>query len=180
MERRLTVQLIQTEDIPSAATLLSQAFYPNNGWLGWVSPILKLGIYQDLKMRCMAQSPHYACLVGVQVSGNAVREIVGTIEVAARPLSAWPLMGPSVPYISNLAVSKPFRRQGMGRKLLLACEPIVHQWGFGELYLHVQGENRSARGLYSSMGYKLYRQNVPPWEKLLGPSQQLLLRKQLP
>ncbi|NJM74625.1 MAG: GNAT family N-acetyltransferase [Acaryochloridaceae cyanobacterium RU_4_10] len=177
MDRRIVVRPIQVEDIPSVAALLSEAFYPKNSWLGWISPVLKLGIYQDLKMRCMARSPQYSCLVGISSSHRA--EIVGTIEVAARPLSAWSLMGVSVPYISNLAVSKSLRRQGLGKQLLAACEPIVRRWGFSELYLHVQGENRAARGLYSSMGYRLCRNEMPPWVKLLAPSQQLLLRKEL-
>jgi ribosomal protein S18 acetylase RimI-like enzyme len=177
MDRRIIVRPIQVEDIPSVAALLSEAFYPKNSWLGWISPVLKLGIYQDLKMRCMARSPQYTCLVGLLSSNKP--EIVGTIEVTARPLSAWSLMGVSVPYISNLAVVKSLRRQGLGKQLLAACEPIVHQWGFNELYLHVQGENRAARGLYSRMGYRLHHNEVPPWVKLLGPSQQLLLRKEL-
>jgi ribosomal protein S18 acetylase RimI-like enzyme len=177
MDRRIIVRPIQVEDIPSVAALLSEAFYPSNSWLGWISPVLKLGIYQDLKMRCLARSPRYACLVGMLSSKQG--EIAGTIEVSARPLTTWPLMGDAVPYISNLAVAKSLRRQGLGQQLLAACEPIVHCWGFSELYLHVKGENRAARGLYSGMGYRLQHSEIPPWVKLLGPSQQLLLRKEL-
>jgi ribosomal protein S18 acetylase RimI-like enzyme len=177
MDRRIVVRPIQVEDIPSVAALLSEAFYPRNSWLGWISPVLKLGIYQDLKMRCMARSPQYACLVGMLSSKQG--EIAGTIEISARSLTTWPLMGNPVPYISNLAVAKSLRRQGLGKQLLVACEPIVHRWGFSELYLHVKGENRAARGLYSSMGYRLQDSETPPWVKLLGPSQQLLLRKEL-
>jgi ribosomal protein S18 acetylase RimI-like enzyme len=179
MEQKIVVRSLQLEDIAAVAELLSDTFYARNAWLGWVAPVFKLGIYQDLKSRFFNQTPRHTCLVGVQVS-RGVPMIVGTVEVAIRPLVAWDTFGTSVPYISNLAVGRSYRRRGIGRQLLLACEPIVQHWQQNELYLHVKGENQAARGLYASLGYRHQREENPMWSWLLGQPQQLLLRKALP
>ena len=178
MEERIVVRRLQLDDITQVSALLSDAFYAEDGWLGWAAPLFKLGIYQDLKARAMAQTPHYTCLVGYRQS-LARTEIVGTVEISARPLSSWSLMAPSVAYVSNLAVAKPFRRQGAGQNLLLACDQVVRGWGYSELFLHVKAENRQARRLYTRIGYQLYRPESPLWTRLLAPPQELLLRKTL-
>jgi ribosomal protein S18 acetylase RimI-like enzyme len=178
MEKRIVVRRLQLDDITQVSVLLSDAFYSEDGWLGWAAPIFKLGIYQDLKTRTLSQSPHYACLVGFSESESKAT-IVGTVEISARPLSSWALMGPSVAYVSNLAVAKAFRRQGVGQYLLASCEQIVSSWGYREIYLHVKAENRLARRLYTRVGYQLYRPEVPMWARLLMPPQELLLRKPL-
>jgi ribosomal protein S18 acetylase RimI-like enzyme len=179
MKKQIIVRSIQLEDISAVAELLSEAFYSGHTWLGWAAPVLKLGIYQDLKSRYLGQTPQDACLVGVQVSGNDLPIIVGTVEVSVRPLLSWGTFGTSVPYISNLAVAQAFRRQGIGRELLLACEPIVKHWQYPDLYLHVKNENQAACGLYFSLGYQQQRDEIPVWSRLFGQSQQLLLCKQL-
>jgi ribosomal protein S18 acetylase RimI-like enzyme len=179
MKTQIIVRSIQLEDIASVAELLSEAFYAGHPWLGWAAPVLKLGIYQDLKSRYLSQTPQDTCLVAVQMSGLGLPVIVGTVEVSVRPLLSWGTFGTSVPYLSNLAVAQAFRRQGVGRELLLACEPIVKHWQYQELYLHVKGENQAACGLYSSVGYLQQRDELPVWTRLFGQSQQILLRKPL-
>jgi ribosomal protein S18 acetylase RimI-like enzyme len=104
--------------------------------------------------------------------------IVGTVEIAAKPL-LWSVLSAPVPYISNLAVAQSFRRRGVGRQLLLACEQVVQTWGRHEIYLHVRGENQAAQRLYTSVGYHLHRAEIPVLARLLGHPQQLLLRKPL-
>ena len=178
MEKQLVVRSIQLEDIAPVAELLSEAFYAGHSWLGWAAPVFKLGIYQDLKSRYLNQSPKHTCLVGIYRSNRGVPIIVGTIEVAVRPLISWDAFGPAVPYISNLAVARSCRRQGVGRELLVACEPIVQHWQYDELFLHVKGDNQAAKGLYTRVGYQQQRDDSP-WSWLLGQPKQLLLRKQL-
>jgi ribosomal protein S18 acetylase RimI-like enzyme len=178
-KQQIVVRSLQLEDIVPVAELLSEAFYAGHGWLGWAAPVFKMGIYQDLKSRYLNQSSQDACLVGVQISNRGLPIIVGTVEVAVRPLISWDAFRSAVPYISNLAVAPSCRRQGVGRELLLACEPIVQRWHHKELYLHVKGENRAARGLYASIGYQEQREENPVWSWLLGQPQQLLLRKGL-
>jgi ribosomal protein S18 acetylase RimI-like enzyme len=179
MEKRIIVRRLQVDDVSRVATLLSDAFYSNDGWLGWASPFFKLGIYQDLKTRAIAQTPRYTCLVGFQTTHQGETTIVGTVEISARPLTSWSLIGKSVPYVSNLAVAKSFRHQGIGQHLLLACEQVVQTWGFSEIYLHVKQDNRAARRLYQRVGYQSSSVDIPLWAKLLGPPQELLLCKSL-
>jgi ribosomal protein S18 acetylase RimI-like enzyme len=179
MEKRVVVRRLQVDDVSQVATLLSDAFYSNDGWLGWASPLFKLGIYQDLKTRALAQTPRYTCLVGFQTVNRGEPVIVGTVEISVRPLTSWSLVGKSLPYVSNLAVAEAFRRQGVGQHLLLACEQVVQTWGFSEIYLHVKPENGSARRLYQRVGYRSSSPNIPLWAKLLGPPQEILLRKSL-
>jgi ribosomal protein S18 acetylase RimI-like enzyme len=176
---KVLVRPIQVEDVSSVATLLSDAFYTQR-WLGWASPFMRLGLYQDLRGRCLAPPPQYVCLVGLGLKENNPSQttIIGTVEVAVKPL-LWSMASTPVPYVSNLAVAQAFRRQGVGRKLLLACEQIVQGWGNQEIFLHVKGENQSARRLYRSLSYRLHRTEVPILARLLGHPQQLLLRKVL-
>jgi ribosomal protein S18 acetylase RimI-like enzyme len=178
MEKQIVVRSLQLEDIAPVAELLSEAFYAGHPWLGWAAPLFKLGIYQDLHSRYINQPPRHTCLVGLQLSDRGVPTLAGTVEISVRPLVAWDTFGTSVPYISNLAVARPFRRKGVGRQLLLACEPIVQHWQHDELFLHVKGENQAAKGLYASVGYQ-QQQDQNPWSWLLGQPKQLLLRKQL-
>jgi ribosomal protein S18 acetylase RimI-like enzyme len=177
MEKQIVVRSIQLEDIAPVAELLSEAFYAGHPWLGWVAPVFKLGIYQDLKSRYLNQQPKHTCLVAIYRSNQGIPIIVGTVEVAVRPLIAWDTFGPAVPYISNLAVARSSRRQGVGRELLLACEPIVQHWQYDELFLHVKGDNQAAKGLYARVGYQQQRDDSP-WSWLLGQPTQQLLRKQ--
>jgi ribosomal protein S18 acetylase RimI-like enzyme len=179
MEKRIIVRRLQVDDVARVSTLLADAFYSDDGWLGWASPLFKLGLYQDLKTRALAQAPRYACLVGFQTVRQGEVVIVGTVEISARPLLSWSLMGQSVPYVSNLAVAKSFRRQGIGQHLLLACEQVARTWGFKEIYLHVKAENRTARSLYHRVGYQRYSMDLPLWVKWLGSPQELLLHKAL-
>lgn len=179
MEKRIVVRRLQIDDVARVATLLSDSFYANDSWLGWAVPIFRMGIYQDLKTRALTQTPRHTCLVGFQSSAQGETTLVGTVELTAKPLTAWSLLDPTVPYVSNLAVAKAFRRQGVGQHLLLACEQVANTWGFNEIYLHVQEENRSARRLYKRVGYHPYHNDVPIWARLLGSPQELLLRKPL-
>ncbi|WP_404790216.1 GNAT family N-acetyltransferase [Altericista sp. CCNU0014] len=179
MEKQIVVRTLQLEDIPSVAELLSEAFYGGHGWTGWAAPILKLGIYQDLKSRYLSQPSQHICLVGIQVSQRELPIVAGTVELAVRPLLAWGTFNASVPYISNLAVARSFRRRGIGRQLLLACEPIAQHWQHDTLYLHVKKDNQVARGLYFNLGYRRQQDEIPVWARLFGQSQQLLMSKSL-
>ena len=57
-------------------------------------------------------------------------------------------------YLCNIAVDPKFRRQGMARKMLAACEALAAARGFGKFYLHVRLGDDAARALYVSSGYR--------------------------
>jgi ribosomal protein S18 acetylase RimI-like enzyme len=176
----IRVRRASLTDLPALANLLTDSFHPSGPGLGWLSPVLQIGIYQDLRGRVLAKTPHYACLVaekGWRVAPSQV--FVGTVEVALRATFPWQPRTHQYPYISNLAVERRYRRQGVGQQLLLTCERVVRDWGFSDLYLHVLENNLTARHLYRKAGYQL--QTVEPdWiQWLVGRPRRLLLRKQL-
>lgn len=73
------------------------------------------------------------------------------------------------PLMSNVAVSKDFRRRGIGQALVKEAEHIArYQWGYHEMYLFVEQRNRSAIHLYQKLGYA--KQWVDADAKTLLPS----------
>ncbi|KAL3787750.1 hypothetical protein ACHAW5_002218 [Stephanodiscus triporus] len=57
------------------------------------------------------------------------------------------------PYLSDLGVSPPHRRRGIGEQLVAACERWTCARGYEKLYLKVEKKNVAAVGFYSSLGY---------------------------
>ena len=82
-------------------------------------------------------------------------------------------------YISNLAVSREFRRRGIAQELLESCEQLTRSWGYSELHLHVMGDNERGRNLYQKLGYEIvsveFVWSILPWHR----PERLFLRKQL-
>jgi GNAT superfamily N-acetyltransferase len=63
------------------------------------------------------------------------------------------------PLMSNLAISKQYRRRGLAEELVKATELIARkEWGYNECYLYVEKRNVPAIKLYTKLGYK------PIWE----------------
>lgn len=194
------VRSAKIDDLSALATLLTECFHPPVGWMYWLNPVLRFGIYEDLRSRLQNASPHYLCLVtGVQSARNLAlfspklatypdvtessnsiltnpEELVGTIELTLRASS---LFGAQYPYISNLAISPAYRRQGLARQLLQQCEPVAKRWGYREIYLHVMENNQGAIALYRNCGYHLHstEANLGSW--LWERPHRLLLRKSL-
>ncbi len=148
-------------DLLSLAEVLADSFHSRAGYQSWFYPVLRMGIYEDLRHRLRSSSPHYLCLVATLPSKNPATEnwsnLVGTVEVALRSHQPWVLGGVQYPYLSNLAVRSEWRRQGVAKQLLTACEQTVRNWGFQEIYLHVLEDNYQACNLYFNMGYNLHR-----------------------
>ena len=191
-----TVQIraATVQDTRALAEVLASSFYRRTGWQGWVYPVLQLGVGEDLRNRLRSPETYYACLAATAATGvdrmamatkttatpmTNPAAIVGTVEVTWKRPYLWPLVGFDGPYIANLAVRSPYRRRGIARQLLSACETQAQAWHGRKLYLHVLETNQPARQLYASMGYKEH--NVEPsWaNQLWGQPRQLLLRKQL-
>lgn len=173
------IRAARPEDLLNIATLLSESFYPPSDLMSWLLPLLRLGIYHELRGR-LGTSLNRACLVAIRgdtAGPSGYHALAGTIEVAVRSPSVWSVL--KSPYISNLAVKVDCRRQGIARHLLLACEQTVVQWGFQDLYLHVLENNLPARELYAKAGYHLHRID-PLWTTFLFKQpQRLLLHKRL-
>jgi ribosomal protein S18 acetylase RimI-like enzyme len=171
---------VNSQDLDSIAEILADSFHSRTGIMQWLYPVLRLGIYEDLRSRLRSKPPNQIGLVAViptlrDASGNEF--VAGTIEMAMR--SSFGLRSPQSLYISNLAVSKAFRRQGVADKLLQACELKALEWGFRELDLHVLDNNYPARQLYQKNGYKLQEDEHDWMSQFLNQPQKLLLRKYL-
>ena len=164
--------------------VLTLSFHSREGIFAWVYPILRLGIYEDLRQRLASASQRYLCLAAVAaVTENPLKNreiVIGTVEMGMRSPSPWPLIGEAhIVYISNLAVHPRYRRLGVGQQLLLSCESIAQQWGFSQLHLHVLENNHRARQLYTKAGYQLQEVDWNWNTVLFRQPRRFLLRKQL-
>ena len=90
-----------------------------------------------------SESNIVAC-AGVEVDRIPAGSLRGPTEVQAAPL------------MSNLAVSRQYRRRGLAEKLVAAVEDLVgpEGWGYDVCYLYVEERNRGANRLYEKLGYR--------------------------
>lgn len=187
----LQIRAAKLEDVIAVAEILADSFHSQEGMLGWAYPLLRLGIYEDVRNRLRTFAPHHACLVAAKgvAKGDSVGKLcsdsteilAGTLEIAIRPASVfWGSKYSRYPYLSNLAVRPTNRRQGVAVQLLLSCERVVLEWGFHDIYLHVLENNYQARQLYFKLGYRLHQIDNSWAGRLLGRPQQILLHKHLP
>jgi GNAT superfamily N-acetyltransferase len=195
-------------DSAALATLLSQSFpLVPIGW-DWLLPLVRLGIYEDLRQRLRepaapffpgtAARTHYACWVavaaGASVGNHPDREeIVGTAEISWKPNGLWPRRWSATapqataiepescvpPYLANLAVGQNMRRQGVAEALLAACERSVQIWGWRQVDLHVMANNLPARQLYLKAGYQIEHRESDWRTWMFQRPQRFLLRKSL-
>lgn len=191
------VRSVRRQDLNDLAEMLAVSFHSQEGWLRWIYPLLKAGIYEDLKSRFHARDDHYACLVAVQslprtaISAGLAEQLasldlispredlLGTVELGVKkPSLLQPWETPYL-YLSNLAVRADYRRKGIAQQLLQSCERTALDWGFQDLYLHVLASNHQARRLYWKAGYRLHRIEVNPVALMFRQPRQLFLRKKL-
>jgi ribosomal protein S18 acetylase RimI-like enzyme len=174
------IRAVKQADLIELVDVLASSFHPQTGLNQWLFPLLRLGIYEDFRQRLRsAHSPDYSCLVAVK-SGESYSPVLGTVEVTLRPTQFLLISTNPHPYLSNLAVNEIYRRQGIAHHLLLACERIVAERGYHDLYLHVLENNQPAKQLYLKAGYRI-QSAEPLWcSWLLKRPRRLLLHKTLP
>jgi GNAT superfamily N-acetyltransferase len=177
-----TIRAAQQGDLTELADVLTESFHSHSGIFSWISPIFRLGVYEDLRNRLRLSPANYACLVAVDSSprySGSYRTVVGTVEIGLRTTHPWQPLSQQYPYLSNLAVREDCRRRGVAHQLLMSCERIVLDWGYQDIYLHVLENNYPARQLYARSGYQL-RQTDFSWDCwLLGRPRRLFLNKRL-
>jgi ribosomal protein S18 acetylase RimI-like enzyme len=176
--QNIIIRPVELKDLRSLTEVLAYSFYDFPQLLSWVYPLLRLGIYEDLRSRLRSRPPLYCCLVASLTDVESEPAIVGTVELTMRFPSLW-IPEAQYPYISNLAVKNTYRRQGIGRKLLASCEQVAREWGYREIRLHVLENNHSAKQLYFGNGYQLHQKESGWSEFFLNGAQRLLLRKKL-
>ena len=182
------IRAAQTGDLTGLAEILADSFHSQDGILGWAYPLVRLGIYEDLRNRLGSTSPHHICLVAVELAVTAATkgyvygagdELAGTVEMALRSIDPWAKLSSRYLYLSNLAVRPTHRRRGVAGQLLINCERVALSWGFQDLYLHVLENNHQARQLYFNLGYRLHQVDSSWSSVLLGRPRQLFLHKHL-
>lgn len=63
--------------------------------------------------------------------------------------------GPRYPLMSNVAVSREYRRKGIAEKLVKEAERISRkEWGYNQVFLYVEERNVPAVRLYQKLGYR--------------------------
>ena len=177
----LKIRSAKLTDVSALADVLAESFHSREGMFAWVYPILRLGIYEDLRTRLTHTPERYLCLVAVVFDPVSAKEqVVGTVEMGLRSRYPWQLsVATRYPYLSNLAVQSQFRRLGLAQHLLTQCEQKAKLWGFSSIYLHVLENNRPARRLYYKLGYRLQEIDLS-WDSILfRQPRRLFLRKRL-
>jgi ribosomal protein S18 acetylase RimI-like enzyme len=183
---QIEIRTVREEEIHCVADIITRSFHFDRGWMGWFTPLFKIGIAEDLRHRLRAHAPsHHHRPVPQQVCSIAVyREqeqdrVVGTIEVGVRTTNHRQPTPHRYVYISNLAVSRDFRRRGIAQELLTDCEQLTKSWGYTDLHLHVMASNQRGRNLYQKLGYEIvsieFVWSIFPWHR----PERLFLRKQL-
>lgn len=184
----LQIRAVRPGDLTGVTEILADSFHSHDGILGWAYPLLRLGIYEDLRNRLRSTTAHHICLVAVKRAIKVTTEgspdstgdqLAGTVEMAVRSTELWARERSRYLYVSNLAVYPNHRRQGVAKQLLLSCESVAISWGFREIYLHVMENNYQARQLYFKLGYRLHKVDSSWSALLLRRPRQLFLHKHL-
>ncbi|MBN3895380.1 MAG: GNAT family N-acetyltransferase [Nostoc sp. NOS(2021)] len=166
-------------DLIDVAQIIAESFHSQKGMWGWAFPLLRLGIYEDLRHRMASPPPRHICLVAFEATTGAANNLVGSVELGVRYSDSWSQVGMGFPYLSNLAVHPKYRRHGVASGLLTSCEKVSREWGFQDLYLHVLENNHQARQLYFKAGYRVHKVESNWNTFLLGRSSQMFLHKHL-
>ena len=175
------IRAARPADLSEIVAVLLASFYAQAQATQWLYWLMRIGIQEDIKTRLKTPAGQYACLVATTLHPESARSeaVVGTAEISQRPCEAWQLFPSKRAYLSNLAVTPTYRRQGIAQQLLLTCESIACSWGFHHLYLHVMADNPVARALYSQAGYRPCEVSNPILSGLGLRPQRLLLSKQV-
>ncbi len=183
---QIEIRPVNEDEIHCVADIITRSFHFDRGWMAWFTPLFKIGIAEDLRNRLRTRVPsalhskpqQQVCSIALCVDG-AQSCISGTVEVGVRTAERYRQHHHRYVYLSNLAVSKDFRRRGVAQKLIESCEQQTLNWGYTEIHLHVMGNNERGRNLYQKLGYEVISSelvwSIIPWHR----PERLFLRKQL-
>jgi ribosomal protein S18 acetylase RimI-like enzyme len=173
---QIEIRAVREEEIHCVADIITRSFHFDRGWMGWFTPLFKLGIAEDLRhrLRSNATSSHptksqqQVCSIAVYPDLGQMR-VIGTIEVGVRINNYRQSTPQRYVYISNLAVSRDFRRRGVATELITSCEDLSKRWGYSKIHLHVMGNNERGRNLYEKLGYEIVSSefiwSIIPWHR---------------
>ncbi len=183
---QIEIRPVKENEIHYVADIITRSFHFDRGWMAWFTPLFKIGIAEDLRNRLRTRVPsalhskpqQQVCSIALCIDREQ-SHISGTVEVGVRTAERYRQNHHRYVYLSNLAVSKDFRRRGVAQKLIERCEQQTVEWGYTEIHLHVMGKNERGRNLYQKLGYEVVSSelvwSIIPWHR----PERLFLRKQL-
>lgn len=183
---QIEIRPVREDEIHCVADIITRSFHFDRGWMAWFTPLFRLGIAEDLRNRLRTRSPsntynkppQQVCSIALYLD-RAQSDVAGTVEVGVRTAERYRQNHHRYVYLSNLAVSRDFRRRGIAQELIRSCEQQTMDWGYTELHLHVMGDNDRGRKLYQKLGYEVVSSefvwSIMPWHR----PERLFLRKQL-
>mmetsp|Transcript_2614 Transcript_2614/g.2729 ORF Transcript_2614/g.2729 Transcript_2614/m.2729 type:complete len:230 (+) Transcript_2614:314-1003(+) len=197
---RNPVQLHQIrgeQDVIEASELCIDVFFGNEGnfFKGMMLKKLRRQQVFDLLQRLWHRVDDFM-IKAVGINGN----MLGFAETFVYSLDAevygsylgFPAMKPLnisdgriyLPKIANLAVIPEARNLGIGRQLVDACVTQSREWGYDQVLLQVESDNKVARVFYKKLGFEeLLTDNYEKRYDLTGfflvmkPAPKVLLRK---
>lgn len=148
---------VTREDLEPAAKLCVQVFFGNDTSWWKQSQLRRLYAEQLLDLTDKFNRPSKSILFKVTEMDARGEIIIGFAELSMcrglRVCSNLPVLDER-PVLSNLAVRENRRRRGIGSLLMKECEDAAQRWGFTEVVLQVEEDNREARALYQALGYR--------------------------
>ena len=183
---QIEIRPVLEDEIDAVADIITRSFHFDRGWMAWFTPLFRLGIAEDLRNRLRTRSPsntyhkpqQQVCSIALYIDREQPH-VAGTVEVGVRTAERYRQNHHRYVYLSNLAVSRDFRRRGIAQELIRSCEQQTMDWGYTELHLHVMGDNERGRKLYQKLGYETvsseFVRSIIPWHR----PERLFLRKQL-
>ncbi|CBJ49195.1 conserved unknown protein [Ectocarpus siliculosus] len=177
------LEIVNDADIPETAE-----FFVENFWDDAVAPSQKRSLVRELVSDYRRR---YGTLMGnrklqsmLMVARGNGGEIIGCIAVEvsvcmgervgvkARGISPNAEGAELRPILANLAVARSERRKGLAKRLVKHCEDVCRGWGYDEVLLLVEENNKRARRLYSKLGYKMLFRDTKA-KKILPDSYQI-------
>ncbi|XP_078428050.1 acyl-CoA N-acyltransferases (NAT) superfamily protein isoform X4 [Wolffia australiana] len=83
-------------------------------------------------------------------------------------------------YIMTLGVLAPYRRLGIGKKLLNHIMDLSAKQGIPEIYMHVQTNNNDAIAFYKKFGFEIKETIKNYYAKNISPPDCYVLSKSIP
>jgi len=128
----INIRPMQIDDVEQVCLIDRQSFtlpWPDNAY------------YHELK-----ENPAAKLWVAENVQLSDKRMIVGVIVI-------WLVLDEA--HIATLAVHPDYRREGIGKRLLMVALQEAIQYGAGQALLEVRAKNQAAQALYRLFGFEV-------------------------